>query len=169
MTCFWRNYVPPVGNHEFAANRKRMSARLATCTSLLQPTPHDSGDHVRPSTHPHSRFPLRLTGVYIHLPSRAAPVPDQNQRDIAWIPSWIANCRWRCRQTAYSPLYCRRLPHWHWIDGRILSLCRLIAKVQNCARRAAYRKAPHMVLPVIKNSISRERATPSSRERWFVS
>ena len=105
VTCFRRNYVPPIRNHEFAANRKKMSARLVTCTSLLQPTPHDSGDHVRPAIHPLSRSLLRLTGVYIHLPSRAAPVPDQNQRDIVWIPSWIADCRWRCRQTVYSPLY----------------------------------------------------------------
>ena len=95
----------PVGKHVIAAYRNSRQTRLTICTSLLQREPHDSGDHVRPAMHSHSRFPLQLTGAYIRLPSRASPVPDQNQQDIGPIPNWTASSRWRCRQTVYSPSY----------------------------------------------------------------
>jgi len=91
--------------HVIAAYRNSRQTRLTICTSLLQREPHDSGDHVRPAMHSHSRFPLQLTGAYIRLPSRASPVPDQNQQDIGPIPNWTASSRWRCRQTVYSPSY----------------------------------------------------------------
>jgi hypothetical protein len=101
-----RPVVPTMCDKQvIAAYRNSRQTRLTICTSLLQREPHDSGDHVRPAMHSHSRFPLQLTGAYIRLPSRASPVPDQNQQDIGPIPNWTASSRWRCRQTVYSPSY----------------------------------------------------------------